>query len=180
MPRTLNIDRWSVFLGLVTLCGCQHSPVVSEWQGGSSFHVVQPAPAAGATNAAVQDEATAIVVESVPAYLDPTAVVRPEYPAGALAAHAGARSVAVTVWFDPEGKAVEVARSLNAFPITDEFSSEFFSAVEAAVMRWRISPPRNIFYQRESSGERTYLRNEPLPTSIELVFRFEASGHVKS
>ena len=120
-----------------------------------------------------------IEIENIPGCFAEKDLVKPEYPADALAANAGSRVVTVAVSFDEDGKVTDMSPSLRQLFIPDKYSDEFLAAAKAAVMRWRITPPHNVYYQREPDGQRRYLRTEALATSMDVRFTFEASGQVK-
>jgi hypothetical protein len=118
-------------------------------------------------------------VENIPGYFVEKDLVKPVYPADALAAHAGVRFVTVTVSFDENGNATDAFPNLRGINVADKYADEFLAATKAAVMRWKITPPHNVYYRRESDGQRSYLRTEALATSLDIRFTFEASGQVK-
>jgi hypothetical protein len=164
----------------LSLCGCWHGRSAAVLQGHSSFEILEPTvgpPPPGSHPQVAQSESD---VENIAGYFTEKDLVKPVYPADALAANAGDRFVTVTVTFDENGNATDAFPSLRGINIADKYADEFLAAVKAAVMHWKITPPHNVYYRREADGQRTYLRTEALTTSLDIKFTFEASGQVKS
>jgi len=164
----------------LSLGGCRHDPSGVVLQGHSSFEILEPTvgpPPPGSHPHVAQTESD---VENIPGYFVDKDLAKPVYPADALAAHAGVRFVTVTVTFDENGDATGAYPSLRGINVAEKYADEFLAATKAAVMRWKITPPHNVYYRRESDGQRTYLRTEALTTSLDIKFTFEASGQVKS
>ena len=169
------ISPLALFLG-----GCWHARPAAALKGHSSFEILEPTvrpPPPGSHPHVAQSESD---VENISGYFVEKDLAKPVYPADALAANAGVRFVTVTVSFDENGKVTDATPSLRGFSIADKYADEFLAAVRAAVLLWEITPPHNVYYRRESDGQRTYLRTEALATSLDIKFTFEASGQVKS
>jgi hypothetical protein len=163
----------------LSLCGCQHGRSAAVLQGYTSFEILEPTadpPPPGSHPQVAQSESD---VENIAGYFTEKDLVKPVYPANALAANAGDHFVTVTVTFDENGKATDALPSLRRINVADKYADEFLAATKAAVMRWKITPPHNVYYRRESDGQRTYLRTEALATSLDIKFTFESSGQVK-
>jgi len=174
----LPVGRQLLALAALMLGGCGHGSTTV--QGRSSFAVLAPLQTAPPPDVDRDPSPTDLEVDQAPGCFSAKDCVLPVYPARALAAGAGTRSICVTVSFDETGIPTDVSPSWRGLPIQDRFSDDFFSAVKDAVMRWKITPPHLTYYRREATGGRTYLRTEKLPESVDLVFTFMATGQVKT
>ena len=164
----------------LSLGGCWHARSAAVLQGHTSFEVLEPVAGPlppGSHPHVAQSESD---VENIAGYFTEKDLVKPVYPADALAANAGDRFVTVTVSFDENGNVTDAIPSLRGFSVADKYADEFLAATKAAVMLWKITPPHNVYYRRELDGQRTYLRTEALATSMDIKFTFAASGQVKS
>jgi hypothetical protein len=174
--------RAGLFLRIVPLAviaaGCQQHRPGSELRGGSSFEILDPATPVSPVPGQKAEQSD-IEVKSVAGFFTQRKPAEPVYPAGALAAGAGLRVVTVTVSFDDAGRVTDVTPSLRGFSVQDRFSDDFLAAVEDAVRQWRVQPPYLVFYRIGAGGERTYLRAEAQPASMDVRFTFEASGKVR-
>jgi len=163
----------------LSICGCQHERSAAVLQGHTSFEILEPAASPPPPAAHMKVAPSEIEVENIPGCFAEKDLVKPVYPADALAANAGVRFVTVAVSFDEDGKVTDASPSLRQIFFADKYGDEFLEAVKEAVMRWKITPPHNVYYQREPDGQRRYLRTEALATSIDVKFTFEASGRVQ-
>ncbi|HTX64674.1 MAG TPA: hypothetical protein VMD31_02810 [Opitutaceae bacterium] len=172
------MTRGLIAIALLVLGGCAHVPVALR--GRSSFEVLAPAHPAPPEGVDRQPTATDLEVDSSPGFFSAQDCPLPVYPAQALAGHMDARRLCVTVTFDETGTTTDVTPSWRGIPVQDRFSDDFFAAVKAAVMRWKITPPHLVYYRRAADGVRTYLRTEPLPDTEDIVFTFTTTGQVKA
>ena len=158
--------------------GCRHAAVAV--QGRSSFAVLEPLRTAPPPGVDQDPSPTDLEVDQIPGHYSSRDCVLPVYPPRALAAGAGTRRIWVKISFDETGNPTDVAPSWRGLPDCGRFSDDFVAAVRDAVMRWTITPPHLVYYQREAAGPRKYLRTEALPESLDVVFTFTASGQVKA
>jgi len=164
----------------LSLGGCRHEPSAPLMQGHTSFEVLEPVADPLPPRSHPNLTGSGSDVENIPGYFVEQDLAKPVYPADALAAHAGVRFVTVTVTFDENGNATDAFPSLRGINVADKYADEFLAATKAAVMRWKITPPHNVYYRWGPDGYRTDLRTEALATSLDVKFTFEASGQVKS
>jgi len=164
----------------LSLGGCRHEPSAAALQGHTSFEVLEPVAGPLPPGSHPNLVGSGSDVENIPGYFVEKDLAKPVYPADALTAHAGVCFVTVTVTFDENGNATDAFPSLRGMNVADKYADEFLAATKAAVMRWKITPPQNIYYRWGPDGHRVDLRTEVLATSLDIKFTFEASGQVKS
>jgi hypothetical protein len=175
--------RLSLFFALVGawLAGCQHAavaPVADE--GTSSFKFVEPPPPSPAKKAAVAVGA-AQPADQVSHAQPIWPLAKPEYPATALAAHAGLATVGVCITVDTEGRVSDVGLSPFCLSTPSPFAAEFRASVEAAVARWRFRPAeiRHFEIVKHPDGDYLHLKSrETVEWKYDVSFTFNAKGDV--
>jgi hypothetical protein len=105
--------------------------------------------------------------------------LKPTYPPSALAAHAGECVVFVTITIDPTGMVSDVTPSWQRVNLPNRFSDEFLDAIRVAVRSWKFEPARNVYWEKDGSGDLKYLSTETLSAKTDIKFTFEASGSVR-
>jgi hypothetical protein len=106
-------------------------------------------------------------------------LAKPEYPASALAAHAGECVVFVTVTIGTTGLVSEVVPSWQRVNIPNRFSEEYLDSIRLAVRGWRFEPARDVYWEKDASGDLKYVRTETVPARIDIKFTFGRSGTVR-
>jgi hypothetical protein len=137
--------------------------------------IVKPPPKSGAKG---EVAASNIVINPIP----PSSIgdlLKPVYPPAALAAHAGECVISVTLTIDSQGLVSEVAPSWQRVNIPNRFSDQFIEAIRLAVRSWRFEPARNVYWEKDGSGDLKYLSTETLSAQTDVRFTFEASGGVR-
>jgi hypothetical protein len=171
---------FSVLSLALSLGGCQHERTATVLQGHTAFEILEPAARPLPPGAHAEIARTESDVEYISGYFAEKDLAKPVYPTDALAANTGTRFVTVTVSFDENGKVTDAVPSLRGFSTADKYAEDFLSAVKAAVLLWKITPPHNVHYRRGPDGQRMYVRTEALASSMDIKFTFEPSGQVKS
>jgi hypothetical protein len=119
-----------------------------------------------------------IVVNDIP----PTSkgeLATPIYPAAALASHAGAFAVTVTIMINTSGVVTEVTPSWQRLNVPGPFAEQFLEAVKDAVKTWRFEPARNVYWKKNKDADLTYLYAEVVPAITDVRFTFESTGRVR-
>jgi hypothetical protein len=157
----------------VLQCGCQ-----SE-HGGSSVELLEPiAPTTPKSDAKGEASAENIFVNPIPPSLIGS-LAKPEYPAPALAAHAGECVVFATITIGPAGTVTEVVPSWQRVNIPNRFSEQFLDAVREAVRSWRFEPARDVYWEKDANGDLKYVRTETVPARVDIKFTFDSAGSVR-
>jgi hypothetical protein len=178
---------WALTAGRLSLCsaalavlisssgGCRTPPV----QGRSSIEWMDPIipnpPNSGVKGTA---SATDIIINDIP----PTftgILAKPAYPAAALSARVGDYVVYATIIIDTNGQVSAVNPSWRRPNFPNRYSDKFLEAVRMAVSTWRFVPARNVYWEKDGSGELKYLSTEAIPAQTDIKFTFEASGSVR-
>jgi hypothetical protein len=160
----------------ILLAGC----ATRTEQGTSSIEMLEPIdPPQAKRDIKVQVEALKdVVVNDIP----PTSkgeLAKPVYPPAALAAHAGACVVNVTITIDTNGLVTEVTPSWQRLNVPGPFYDEFLGAVKAAVRTWRFEPARDVYWKKHGDDDLTYMYAEVLQARTDVRFTFESSGRVR-
>ena len=160
---------------MAALCdGCR----TSEEQGRSTIEMLEPLnpPTANAKGtASIEDNK---VVNA----LDPELIgdlAKPVYPPNAMAGHAGRCIVFVTITISTAVEVSEVIPSWQRLNIPNRYSNDFLEAVRAATRKWKFKPARNVYWEKDPSGDLKYKGTEIVPARIDIKFTFEASGIVR-
>jgi outer membrane biosynthesis protein TonB len=140
--------------------------------------MLSPIAAPQASTAKTGEASDSIVLNDIP----PSVIgdlAKPVYPAAALAAHAGACIVYVTIAIDTKGAVSEVTPSWQRLNIPNRFSQEFFEAVKEAVRMWKFEPARRVYWQKAGNEDLKYIKTEIIPVQTDIRFTFETSGTVR-
>lgn len=175
--QALQVTTWILGTALTVFpfAGC-----ASHVQRGSSTFEVLGAPhvrlPVAQTEAVTEEQSVRIV--SVPVRAQ-APLALPVYPPAALKAGAGEQVVHVTVTIDTLGNVTDVTPSWWRITTRGPFAEDFLTAVKAAVMSWRLSPARQIYYRKSADGEERYERTEAVAEMVEVKFVFDAKGTVR-
>jgi hypothetical protein len=168
--------RFALFAGIFlvsTSGGCRTAQVA-----GSSVELLAPLPDPSVSAKGHAEVEENVVVNAI----DPSLIGdldRPAYPRDALEARAGECVIFATITIDTNGRVSDVRTSWQRLNIPNRFSDEFLAAVKAAVDKWRFEPARNVYWQKDVSGELRYMRTEIVAARTDVKFTFEASGRVR-
>jgi hypothetical protein len=99
-------------------------------------------------------------------------VPTPEYPARALAANAGDYSLYVTLTVNPDGSISDIHPTLGQIQMPSPYFDDFLVSAQAALIHWKVSAPRLVYWKRMPDGEMRYLRTETDSTTIDLKISF--------
>jgi hypothetical protein len=166
----------------IGLTSCHRAPSLpSAGQSSIRFVTAPPPPSAAHPKFSVKEGPPSdMFVDAMPI----GTLASPDYPAAALAAHAGLVNVGVRITVDVGGRVSNVAPSLVALSIPNRFSRDFEAAVEAAVGQWRFKPAKIRHFEEAPDGESgTYTRvarEEKIETDFDVAFTFTAAGGVLS
>ncbi len=140
-------------------------------RGQSSIQLLAPiaAPQAGTQRQA--EASKTVFIDAIPPSLIGE-MARPDYPAGALAAHVGPCVVYVTITIDTAGRVSELTPSWQRLNVPNRFSEEFMDAIRAATQRWRFEPARNVYWERKPGEDNKYLYAEVVPSRSDIAFTF--------
>jgi hypothetical protein len=104
----------------------------------------------------------------------------PEYPPGALAAHAGSAVVVLRFVVSVEGEVTDIVLSPRGGTTEGPFTQAFCAAAEAAVRSWRYSPAELqwVVPGRDLNGDgrpdfRRVIRREAIPVYLDVRFEFQ-------
>lgn len=103
----------------------------------------------------------------------------PVYPPTAPAARAGAFTAYVTLTINGSGRVVEAKPSSAPVGLPNDYSGDFFPAIDAALETREFDPARYVYRQRRPNEEDKYLRADPARQTIEVRFVFRESGVVE-
>jgi hypothetical protein len=148
-------------------------------QGRSSVEWLEPNnPTPPKSGAKGEVTTTGIVINDIPPSLIGI-VAKPDYPAAALAAHAGDCVIFATITIDTTGTVSEIRPSWQRVNVPNRFSADFFEAVRVAVGSRKFEPARNVFWENDGSGDPKYLGTEVVSAQTDVKFTLEASGRVR-
>src|SRR3954464_2625754 len=139
---SLNVTVCVVALVGVVSSGCQTRPSES---GRSRFQVLDPPPSTASSASDKRIVQTENLIDYIPGHIKRPFSL-PVYPPNALAAHAGAFEVTVSVTVDESGRVSDVVRSLRGLSLPSRFADDFFNAVKAAIMGWTFEPSHQVYY----------------------------------
>jgi hypothetical protein len=147
-------------------------------RGVSTIEMLEPiAPTTPTSDAKGEVSAGSTIINPIPPSVIGT-LAKPEYPAAALAAHAGECVVFVTVTIGPSGTVSEVAPSWQRVNIPNRFSEQYLDAIRKAVRSWRFEPARDVYWEKDSGGDLKYVRTDTVPARIDIKFTFDSKGAV--
>jgi hypothetical protein len=135
-------------------------------------------PPPSASDAKGDVAASNVVINPIPPSIIGN-LVAPVYPPAALASHAGECTIYATLTIDTRGMVSEVSSTWQRVNIPNAFSDEFIEAIRIAVKRWRFEPARNVYWEKDGSGDLKYMSTETRPSKIDIKFIFEATGRVR-
>ena len=164
----------SVVLVSLVAAGCSGPPR----EGRSSVELLEPIPDPSGTVKGYAEREENVVINAI----DPSLIgelAKPVYPRDALVARAGECVIFVTITIDTDGRVSDVRNSWQRLNIPNRFSDRFLAAVRTAVEKWRFEPARNVYWQKDASGELKYVRTEIVAARTDIKFTFEASGTVR-
>jgi hypothetical protein len=170
-PALLSLLCAATFAALQ--CGCQTG------HGRSTIELLEPvAPPTPKSDAKGDANAGSTIINPVPPSVIGS-LAKPEYPASALAAHAGECVVFATITIGPAGTVTEVVPSWQRVNIPNRFSEQFLEAVRQAVRSWRFEPARDVYWEKDASGDLKYVRTETVPSRVDIKFTFDSTGSVR-
>jgi TonB family protein len=164
----------------LALVGCRHAPVLAD-TGRSSFVMIEPPPAPPPKTSSSEVKGPI----SSTSYSDARPIhplLLPVYPPKALAAKAGAATVAVKVTVDANGRVTDIRPSLLSLSTPGPFADDFRAAVETALRQWRFLPAevREVEFLEEGGTSYSRLkRSEATEAEFDLSFTFTAAGRVE-
>lgn len=172
-PKSRHLAAAVVLLSAIA-AGCSGPPR----EGRSSVELLEPIPDPSGTTKGHAEWEENVVINAI----DPSLIgelSKPVYPRDALAARAGECIIFVTITIDTDGRVSDVRNSWQRLNIPNRFSDRFLAAVKTAVGSWRFEPARNVYWQKDATGDLKYVRTEIVAARTDIKFTFEASGAVR-
>lgn len=164
-------------LAFLLLAGCQ-----GGWHGRSRIQIMEPLPAppppASTQAAEVQSEHETVFSPARP-YGE---LVKPAYPAAALAARAGGYEAYMKIHLDERGEITSVEPSLRGVTLPHPYAAAFQAAIREAVGKWQFRAACLTYYRYtdKNGGKSSEItRIEYLPDTLDIHFTFDASGKVR-